>query len=70
MLAGLGLGLGLAAAYGAGGLLRGLLVGVSPADPLTFAIVAGLVLTVALAAMWNPAHAATRIDPARTVREE
>ena len=69
-LAGVGLALGLAAAYGAGGLLRGLLVGVSPADPLTFASVAGLVLTVALAAMWSPAHAATRIDPARTVREE
>jgi putative ABC transport system permease protein len=69
VLAGLGLGLGLLAAYAATGLIRGLLVGVNPADPLAFAIVAVLVLAVALVAMWSPAHAATRIDPATTIRE-
>jgi putative ABC transport system permease protein len=69
VLAGLGLGLGLLAAYAATGLIRGLLVSVNPADPLAFAIVAVLVLAVALVAMWSPAHAATRIDPATTIRE-
>ena len=69
VLAGLGLALGLVAAYAATGLIRGLLVGVNPADPLAFAIVAVLVLAVALVALWSPAHAATRIDPATTIRE-
>ena len=69
LLAGLGLGVGLASAYAAAGLIRGMLVGVSPADPLTFVAVAVVVLTVAAVAMWRPARAATHIDPAATIRE-
>jgi predicted permease len=69
VLAGLGLALGLAAAYAATGLIRGLLVGVNPADPLAFAVVTVLVLSVAVVALWSPARAATRIDPATTIRD-
>jgi putative ABC transport system permease protein len=64
-----GLVVGLFAAYAASGLIRGLLVGVSPADPATFAMVAAVVVAVALAAVWAPARSATRIDPAATIRE-
>jgi predicted permease len=64
-----GLAVGLLAAYAASGLIRGLLVGVSPADPGTFAMVAAVVVAVALAAVWSPARSATRIDPASTIRE-
>jgi putative ABC transport system permease protein len=64
-----GLAVGLAGAYAAGGLLRGLLVEVSPADPLIFAGVAAVVVAVAVVAMWAPARAAARIDPVTTIRE-
>jgi hypothetical protein len=69
-LAVLGLGAGLVAAYAASGAIRGLLVGVSPTDPATFAVVAVTVLGAALVAAWMPARAATHIDPAATIREE
>lgn len=70
-----GVALGLVgAACGAAGaalvtrLLGALLFGTSPLDPATYALVAlGLVTTTALAS-WVPAHAATRVDPARTLR--
>jgi ABC-type antimicrobial peptide transport system permease subunit len=64
-----GLALGLVAAYGIGGVLGGLLVEISPADPTTFAAVAAMVLVVAMMAVWPPAMAATRIDPSSTIRE-
>ena len=69
VLAGVGLLVGLVAAYGASGVIRGLLVGVNPADPTTFLAVALVVGVVALVAVWAPAHTATRIDPAATIRE-
>jgi putative ABC transport system permease protein len=69
VLAVAGLGLGLLVAYGAGGAIRGLLVGVSPTDPMTFVGVALGVFAVAVVAMWAPARAATRIDPSATIRE-
>lgn len=69
-LAGLGLAAGLAAAYAASGLIRSLLVEVSPTDPGTFGGVAAAVVAVALVATWAPARSATRIDPSTTIREE
>jgi ABC-type antimicrobial peptide transport system permease subunit len=70
LLAAAGLVIGLVAAYGGAGLLGGLLVDVSPADPMTFAGAAAVVLGVALAATWAPARSATHIDPSATIREE
>ncbi|MBI4910783.1 MAG: hypothetical protein HY820_44630 [Acidobacteria bacterium] len=54
----------------ANGLIRGLLVGVSPSDPLTLLAAAlGLVL-VTMAACYVPARRALGIDPAQLLRQE
>jgi putative ABC transport system permease protein len=56
--------------YAAGGLIRGLLVGVSPWDPVTLAaVVAGLIL-VTMTACYVPARRVLRIDPASLLRQE
>lgn len=67
-LALIGLAIGGAGALAATRALQGLLFGVTPADPLTFAAVA-LVL-VALVASYIPAWRATRIDPMVALRYE
>jgi len=51
-------------------LMKSLLFAVKPADPLTFATVAALLLIVALAAAYLPARRATRLDPVTTLRDE
>jgi putative ABC transport system permease protein len=68
--AGLGLGLGLLAALALGRLLEGLLFGVRPHDPLTLALVSGVLLLVAAAAAYAPARRASRLDPAVVLRSE
>ena len=47
-----------------------LLYGTSPLDPLTFAAIPALLLSVAVLAAWDPARRALRIDPAACLREE
>jgi hypothetical protein len=60
--------LGLAGAAALSGTASGLLYGVRPLDPWTYASTC-LVLTVAaLAACWIPARRATRVDPATSLR--
>lgn len=66
----IGLGLGLLAALAASRLLVSLLYGVGPADPATLAVVTGLLGLVALGACYLPARAASRIDPALTLKAE
>jgi putative ABC transport system permease protein len=51
-------------------LLTGFLFEVNPTDPLTFAAVSGLVMTVALAASSLPGLRATRVDPVIALRGE
>jgi putative ABC transport system permease protein len=67
-LAGLAAGIG-AAALG-GQVIKSLLFGVSPADPVTLAIVAILVVMVALAACYIPARRAAKVDPMVALRYE
>jgi predicted lysophospholipase L1 biosynthesis ABC-type transport system permease subunit len=66
--AGLVLGLALGAAEAR--LLREFLYGVSPFDPLTFAVVSLLLAACGTAAAWLPARRAARIDPMKALRTE
>ena len=68
LLVALGLVLGVAGAWFGVRAMRGLLFGVEPHDPLTFAGVSLLMGTVGLLACWIPALRAARIDPAITMR--
>ena len=67
-LAGIALGALGAAALAQG--LRGLLPGVSPADPVTFVAIALLMGGVALLASDVPARRAARVDPMAALRHE
>jgi predicted permease len=64
-----GVGTGLLLAAALTRFLSGLLHGVSPLDPLTFAGVALLLCAVALFAAWLPARRATRIEVVEALRE-
>ena len=56
--------------YAAGGLIRGLLVEVSPWDPFTLSAVAFGLLFVTMAACYVPARRVLRIDPAPLLRQD
>jgi putative ABC transport system permease protein len=69
-LAGWGVGAGVVAAFVLVRLLSTQFFGVSPADPLTFSTVTGLLLGGALAACGIPALRAVRVEPASVLRNE
>lgn len=69
-LAGLSLALGLPAAYAFARLMDSFLFEVGPAHPLTFALLALSVLTVALLACVVPAIRAARLDPVGAMGRE
>lgn len=67
---GIGLALGFVIAMAGTRLLGGLVIGIKPSDPLTFAVVVLLLTAIALFACWIPARRATRIDPLVALRHE
>jgi predicted permease len=69
-LTGLGVAIGLVTAYWLTRLAAGVLHGVTPGDIGTRVVVVGLLALAALLACLLPAHRATRVDPARTLRSE
>ncbi len=69
-LALIGVASGLAGALALTGLMKKLLFGVSPNDPLTFVLIAFLLTGVALLACWIPARRATKVDPLVALRAE
>jgi putative ABC transport system permease protein len=70
MLIVLGVLVGLPGVYLMGRAIRGVLVGVSPADPLALALASCSLALVALAACYLPARHVTRIEPALSLRQE
>jgi predicted permease len=69
-LVGLGVLLGLAGSAAAARVLRQLIWNVSPFDPLSFAIVAAVLVLVGVQASLRPAWRASRVDPVRALRYE
>ena len=69
-LTALGVAIGLAGALGVTRALSSMLFGVTPGDLLTFSLVSGLLIGVALVACYVPARAATRVDPMVALRYE
>ena len=69
-IVGAGLLGGLVVAAAVTRVLQRFLFGVTPTDPVAFAAVTLLLLTVALAAVWLPARRAARIDPWAALRAD
>jgi putative ABC transport system permease protein len=65
-----GIAVGALGALAATRLLRSLLYGISPTDPVTYAALAALLTAVAFAACVVPAWRAARVDPIVALREE
>ncbi|HKX00689.1 MAG TPA: ABC transporter permease [Bryobacteraceae bacterium] len=70
LLLAIGTAAGLALTLAAGPLFSGILYGVSPRDPATYALAIILMAVVAFAACWFPARTAIALDPLTALRTE
>jgi putative ABC transport system permease protein len=66
----LGVGAGLVVSFGVSGLVRSLLYGVEPTDPLTILAGTAVLVAAALSAAYLPARRATMVDPVKALRRE
>ena len=66
----IGVAIGIAVALGLTHLMVNILFGVSATDPLTFLVVATLLVVVALAACWIPARRAAKVNIQSALRYE
>ena len=69
-LVGIGVVLGTAGALAASHMVRRLLFGIEPWDPMTLAATLGVFAAVAVAALLLPTWQAVRVDPAETLRAD
>ncbi len=69
-MAAIGASVGLIGVWATQKLISGLLFGISPVDPLTFAAAALFLLAVVTVACWVPAWRAARVDPCVALRAE
>jgi predicted permease len=69
-LAGMGVAIGLCTATGLTRLMKSLLFGISPLDPLTFGAVPLLLVMIAVLASYLPARRAGSVDPVKVLKEE
>jgi putative ABC transport system permease protein len=69
-IAGIGALFGLLGAVATSGLLRGLLFGVAPADPVTLALATLILMAAAAVACYRPVRSATRVDPVSLLRAD
>ncbi len=69
-IAGAGVVIGILASFGLTRLMANLLFSVSPADPVTFAAVAIVLVLVAMLAAYVPARRTLRVDPMIALRHE
>jgi putative ABC transport system permease protein len=65
-----GIVIGAAMSMATARVMKSLLFGLSPSDPLTYGAMALLLAIVALLACWIPARRATKVDPMITLRSE
>jgi putative ABC transport system permease protein len=65
-----GIVIGAAMSLATARVMKSLLFGLSPRDPLTYGAMALLLAIVALLACWIPARRATKVDPMITLRSE
>jgi predicted permease len=69
-LCAVGVAVGLAGALALARVMAGMIFGIRPADPATFAAVTVLFFVIAGLASWLPARRAAKLDPAEALREE
>jgi putative ABC transport system permease protein len=60
--------IGIATAVGVSRLVRAVLFDVSPTDPVSYVVLTGCVLVVAVVACYLPARRASRVDPLSAIR--
>jgi ABC-type antimicrobial peptide transport system permease subunit len=70
VLTGVGMAIGLGAAAALMRLMRTLLFGISPLDPVTFIVVPVALIAAAALASYLPARRTTAVDPVEALRAE
>lgn len=69
-LVAVGLAIGAALGFGASNLLKSLLFGLQPGDPVTITLALVLLAMIGMAASYLPARRASRLDPVRVLRDD